>query len=104
MNFHLSRQFNGFDLFLVIFYHLTQFQAFFQTKILKIEFLVKFNKSNEALELIEKGVAKYPDNIYMWVFNLKLKIDMTNQDNEEKLFECFYKSIKSVQPKVIARL
>ena len=71
-----------------------------RTLFFKIKFLIKFNKTNETLELINKSIAKHPDNINLWTFNLKLKIDLTNQDNEEKLFECFYDAIKSVQLKV----
>ncbi len=66
----------------------------------KIELLIKFDKVQEAFELIEKNLVDNNSNSRLWTLYLKLKINLTGKHNENELIDSFYKSIKQVKTKV----
>jgi hypothetical protein len=67
---------------------------------LKIETLIRFDKVQEAFDLIEKNLVNYKNNSKLWTLYLKLKINSTGKQNEKELIDSFYKSIQQVKTKV----
>ena len=66
-----------------------------------MESLIKFNKPQEAIAQLEIGLAKYATSLVLWKLYLTVKIQQTNEENQNELVELFNRSVKNVPLKVI---
>lgn len=64
-----------------------------------IEYLVKFNHLNEAINLVEENLRSHKSNLNLWKLYLKIKIDQTNETNQIELINLFNKAINLVKQK-----
>lgn len=64
-----------------------------------IDYLIKFNHTKEAVILIEDQLKTNKKCLNLWSFYLRIKIEQTNETNQNDLIDLFYKAINSVKQK-----
>ncbi|CAF1014961.1 unnamed protein product [Brachionus calyciflorus] len=62
-----------------------------------IRYLIKFKKTTEAYNLVEKYLEKFKTSKDLWAFYLHLNIEKTTKENEKNLIDLFRKSIGQIR-------
>lgn len=64
-----------------------------------IDYLIRFNHLNQAINLIEENLRTHKTNANLWKSYLRIRIDQTNESNQEELVDLFNKAINLVKQK-----
>ena len=64
-----------------------------------IEYLIKSNKTKEAISIIKETLAENKNSLKLWKLYLTIQIELTNSDNKSELIDLFNRAIKCVKQK-----
>ncbi len=64
-----------------------------------IEYLIKFNKMNEAIALIKETLTRNKNSLQLWKLYLTIQIEQTKDENKNELINLFNRAITCVKQK-----